>query len=157
MELHPTIGCDEAKELKFWNRKGKSQVLRRLQKQKEPKYGKSYQSPAPDKHWGFWKLFDHTLFLLKLLKFPYYLNMDSFNSQSNPNLPIDFTNSNGSNSAPAGQETSEEPTMDSVIDEELQDLGVNLMDQNTLERQIMIKVWPETHSFICELHYAKLC
>lgn len=66
--------------------------------------------------------------------------MDSFNSQSNPNLPIDFTNSNGSDSAPAGQETSEEPTMDSVIDEELQDLGVNLMDQNTLERQIMIKV-----------------
>lgn len=59
-----------------------------------------------------------------------------------PSPSNETMNSNNSDSACAGQKTSEEPTIDNDIDEKLQNLGVNLMDQNALERQIMVKVWP---------------
>ncbi|KAI7878142.1 hypothetical protein K492DRAFT_180083 [Lichtheimia hyalospora FSU 10163] len=65
--------------------------------------------------------------------------MDMFNSQSNRPLPNDITIPSESDSASAGHETSEEPTMNNDIDEKLQDLGVDLMDQDALERQIMAK------------------
>ncbi|CDH59745.1 dna repair and recombination protein rad26 [Lichtheimia corymbifera JMRC:FSU:9682] len=56
-----------------------------------------------------------------------------------PSPSNETMNSNNSDSACAGQKTSEEPTIDNDIDEKLQNLGVNLMDQNALERQIMVK------------------
>ena len=102
---------------------------------------RAVRAQPQEKRWGFRDFWSYIVSLFKLFKYPFYFNLDMFNSQSNLPPPNDTTIRSESDSASAGHETSEEPTMNNAIDEKLQDLGVDLMDQDALERQIMAKVW----------------